>query len=178
MTTGRSGQPKPTFTFSSGVTVALERVGPLFAMPIQRANPPPAPPLAPGVGGQLEPNPADPDYEKVMAAHNQKVSLIIQDALIDMGISDDTPVDPEAVNRVRRIYERAGAGLEESDRMVYLKYVCITDVSDISGLIAAIRSYDVTEEVVTAAAAMFQRDGARATTGGDLTDVAEVEAAV
>lgn len=178
MTTGRSGPKKPTFTFANGVTVTLERVGPLFAMPIQRANPPPPPPLAPGVGGQLEPNPADPDYEATLVAHNQKVALIIQDTLIDMGVSDDLTVDLDAVNRARKIYERAGVTLDESDKMVFIKHVCVGSQEDLVGLFTAIRSYDVTEEVVDAAAAMFQRDGRGPAALGDPQNLTTIEVAV
>jgi len=134
--------------------------------------------LAPGVGGLLEPNPADPDYATTLTDHAQRVALIMQDALIDMGVSDDLAVDLDAVTRVRRIYARAGVTLEESDRMVFLKHVCVGNQADLVGLFTAIRSYDVTEEVVASAAAMFPRHGPRPTVERDLADAAEIEVAV
>lgn len=177
--TGRSVKPKPTFMFSSGEIVTLERVGPLFALPIQRANPPPPPPLAPGVGGALEPNPADPDYEKTLADHNMKVLLIIQETLLDLGISDDLPgYDQARVDRVRRAYERSGITMPETDRMIWIKHVCITTQADMEGLFEAIRNYDVTEEAITTAAEMFPSDSFGAATSGSVTASSKVPASV
>lgn len=174
----RKVPPKATYTFSNGVTVALERVGPLFALPIQRANPAPAPPLAPGVGGMLEPNPADPDYEATLAAHNQKLALIIQEALLDMGIAEDIEIDQAAVDRIRQGYQRIGITMPETDRMLYIKYVCISNQIDLEGLFSAIRNYDVSEEAIRAAEDMFPSNGVGAAAFGDAEDPAEVQAAL
>lgn len=174
----RSVPAKATYTFANGVTVALERVGPLFALPIQRANPPPDPPLAPGAFGQMEPNPADPDYAAALAAHQQKLAFIIQDALLDLGVSDDIVVDLIAVNRVREVYGRSGIELPERDKMVYIKHVLISNQDDLEGLFTAIRTYEVSEEAIAAAGAMFPDHRAGTAVRGSAQDVAEVEIAL
>lgn len=169
---------KAIFTFSTGVTVGLERVSPLFALPIQRANPPPLAPLAPGVGGQLEPNPADPEYENILAAHNQTLALIVQEALLDMGIADDLDIDQVAVDRIRAGYERVGITLPETDRMIYIKYICIGNQTDIEELFNAIRNYDVTEEAIRAAEEMFPGNGLGPALVGNAENAAEIQAAL
>lgn len=174
----RSVPAKASYTFANGVTVALERVGPLFALPIQRANPPPSAPLAPGAFGQMEPNPADPDYARILNEHQQRIAFILQDALLDLGVSDDIVVDILAVNRVRKVYERSGIDLPESDKMVYIKHVCISSQDDLEGLFTAIRTYEVSEEAIGAAGAMFSdhRDGP-AVRGG-IEDAAQIAAPI
>jgi hypothetical protein len=174
----RSVPARATYTFANGATVALERVGPLFALPIQRANPPPPPPLAPGVGGALEPNPADPDYAKTLEAHQQRIAFLIQDALLDLGVADDLPIDAAAVARVRSVYARSGVELAESDKLVYLKYVCIGSQDELERLFKAIRSYDVSEEAIGVAGEMFPDHGDGAAAGGGAGDPAEVAAAL
>lgn len=159
----RNPPEKPTFTFRSGVTVTLERVGPLFALPIRKAFPPPTPPLAPGVGGLLEPNPSDPDYERDLAAYQQELGTRVQMAMLDAGIADDLEVDAAAVARVRRMAAKHGGAIEETDdRLVYIMYCLLSDTDDVARFNAALATYGhVTEEDVAAAAAMFSGDGGR-----------------
>lgn len=159
----RSTPDKPTFTFRNGVTVTLERVGPLFALPIRKAFPPPAPPMAPGVGGQMEPNPADPDYVIAMATYTEELQLRIQDALLDAAISDDLEIDMEAVARIRRKAEQWGAPLPERlDRLVYIKYCLISHSDDLVSLFDKVATYGhVAEEDIRAAGAMFSSDRQR-----------------
>jgi hypothetical protein len=152
---------KPIFTFSNGAIAQLERVGPLFAMPILKAYPPPDPPLAPGVGGEMQPNRADPDFEVALQEHDTKVQLIMNDLLLDLGISDTMEIDQVAVDRYRSIMRKAGIELPEDDRMLYIKYCCLTQEEDFA-VYQAIRDYDApSEEAIAAAANMFQRHGTR-----------------
>ena len=162
----RTVPPKPTFTFSNGAVATLERVGPLFAMPVLKAYPPPDPPLAPGIGGEMQPNPADDDYIKALDAHDTKVQLIMNDLLLDLGISDDMAVDQSAVDRYRTIMRKAGIELPEDDRMLYIKYCCLTQEEDFA-VYQAIRDYDApSEEAIAEAGNMFQRNGTRAADRG------------
>lgn len=156
--------PKPTFTFSNGAVATLERVGPLFAMPIMRAYPDPEPPMAPGVGGEMQPNPADPDYEAALQKHQQWRAEKIQDAILDACISDDFVIDMEAVARKKRIYARAGINIDHEDnRMIYLKYCCLGEPDELERLLSTVRDYaQVTEEQIKAAQAMFQDSSERA----------------
>lgn len=177
MAKGRSGSEKPTFTFSTGITVTLERVGPMVALPIERAHPPPSPPLAPGVGGMLEPNPADPDYLRALERHRVTIGLLIQDVILDAGISDDLFVDAATVARIRRVMAAHGTPIpdDESDRMVYLKYVCIGDIQrDFEAFNRALRQYDrPTEEDIGAAEATFRGHRPRLAVIGSAQNAAE-----
>lgn len=162
----RTPPEKPTYTFSNGVTVTLERVGPLFALPIQKANPPPDPPMAPGVGGLMEPNDADPDYHKALEAYHTRLGTLIQMAMFDAGISDDLEIDTKAVARLRRIAKEHGGEIVESDRMAYITYCLLSDTNDIAGFNAALATYGhVAEEDIRAAGAMFPGDGGRESAG-------------
>lgn len=157
----RTVQPKPTFTSRSGITVTLERVGPMYALPIQRANPPPDPPLAPGVGGEMEPNPNDPDYHRVMEAYNVRMRELLNDALLDAAIGDDLEVDEKAVARLRTKAAKYGGVLEDDDRLAYIKYCVFPHTDDIERFFEALANYDtVTEEDIRAAGAMFRGNGA------------------
>lgn len=156
----REVSPKPTLTVN-GITITLERVGPMYAIPIVRANPPPTPPLAPGVGGEMEPNPSDPDYIAAMEAHQEFIKELTQDAYMDAAISDDLEIDHAAVARLRTKAAKRGAQLDPDDRMAYIKYCLFTDFDDITRFYEAMSDYDgVREEDVRAADAMFQRAGA------------------
>jgi hypothetical protein len=171
---------KPTFTFRNGITVTLERVGPLFALPIRKAFPPPDPPLAPGVGGELEPNPADPDYARALTAYHEELGFRVQVAMLDAGISDDLEIDAAQVARIRRIAKRNGASLDdEDDRQVFIKYCLIPALDDITRFTRALAAYGtVTEEDARAAAAMFPGDGGRGAAGAGPDAAAPVAAEV
>jgi hypothetical protein len=143
-----------------GITVTLERVGPMYAMPIQRANPPPDPPLAPGVGGEMEPNPSDPDYHKALEDYEARLRSLLNDALLDAAIGDDLEVDTAAVARLRAKAAKYGATLEADDRLAYIKYCLIPHTDDMELFFTALSEYDtVREEDIRAAGAMFRGDG-------------------
>jgi hypothetical protein len=159
----RTVPPKPLFTFSDGTTVTLERVGPLIAAEIQSEHPAPQPPLAPGVDGALEPNPADPDYAAALEQHATTINLLITDAYLDLGVSDDIAVDEAAVARVRRYQASRGKDISHlTDKVVYLKYILMRSEADIGELLLAIVSYDrPTEGAISAAEAAFRSDVSR-----------------
>lgn len=156
----RETPKKPTLTLRNGITLTLERVGPMYAMPITRANPPPDPPLAPGVGGEMEPNPSDPDYLKALETHREFLTMLTQDAYMDAAISDDLEIDHAAVARLRAKAAKYGGVLEDDDRLCYIKYCVFSDFDEITRFYEAMADYDgVHEEDVRAAEAMFQRSG-------------------
>lgn len=164
---GRAAPEKPTFTSRSGITITLERVGPMYAMPIQRANPPPDPPLASDGHGGMEPNPNDPDYHKAMEAYQARMRELLSGALMDAAIGDDLEVDEKAVARLRRKAAKYGATLEEDDRLCYIKYCVFSHTDDLELFFTALANYDgVSEEDIRVAGAMFQRNGAEAADRG------------
>lgn len=156
----RMPPPKPVFTFANGVAVTLERVGPLIAAEIQAEHPAPSPPLAPGVGGAMEPNPADPLYDSTLAAHTNQLAMLIMDAYFDLGVSDDIEIDETAVARMRSYQARRGKDITNlTDKVVYIKYVLVTDGNDLPDLLMAIQRYDAPQEgQIAAAEATFRRD--------------------
>lgn len=163
----RDTPKKPTFTFRNGITVTLERVGPMYAMPIQRANPPPDPPLAPGVGGEMEPNPNDPDYHKAMEAYQRRMAELLNDALLDAAIGDDLEIDTKAIARLRKKVAKYNGVLEEDDRLCYIKYCLFSHTDDMALFFTALSEYDgVSEEDIRIAGAMFRGDGTEAADRG------------
>lgn len=175
----RSVPPKPTFTFSNGAVATLERVGPLFAMPIMKAYPDPEPPMAPGINGEMQPNPADPEYEEALARHQEWRANKIQDAIMDACISDDFVIDQDAVDRVLRIYARAGITIDEDQRMIYIKYCCLGQPDELNRLLDAVRDYStVSEAQIEAASAMFQDTGERPTDPKARAMATEIERAL
>ena len=164
MSKGRAVPPKPTFTFSTGVTVPLERVSPMFATNLFRANPAPQPPMAPGVGGDMEPNPADPEYARQVEEHQNHLALKANDMLIDLGVSEDIAIDAAQLARARQKAERYGIPTSGDDRLDYLYLCAIGSNNDLERLLFAISTYtSPTEEAVAAADAAFRSDVGGAT---------------
>lgn len=167
--TGRTPPPIPTVTTSTGVTLPIARYSPLLILDLMRAFPPPAPPLAPGVGGELEPNPADPDHQRALAAHQQELQLRINDALLDFGIGDDVAIDPARLARARAKAARHGMQTTGDDRLDYIRLVAIGGPGDLQLILTAIRTYtSPSEEAIGAAEAAFRGDvgGAAGGSGG------------
>jgi len=160
----RTPPPKPTFTFSTGITVTLERVGPLIGVPIAKANPPPQPPVqrletAPGVFTDVE-NTGHPDYKAALQAHEEKIQSLITRSMLDAGISDDMVLPVEDIARFRRVMRRQGVEIpaDEDDRTVYILYMLVGNETDIPRFVQALQHYGDTQEAVVAAKATFQGD--------------------
>jgi hypothetical protein len=156
--------PKPTFTFSTGITVTLERVGPLIGVPIAKANPPPQPPTqrmetAPGVFADVE-NPHHPAYKEALRLHDERVQSLITRSMLDAGISDDLELPLEEIARFRRVMRRQGVEIpaDEDDRTVYILYMLVGNETDIPRFVTALQHYGNTQEAVRAAKATFQSD--------------------
>lgn len=127
--------PQPlTHTFPNG---AVATVYPLSQFTIanlgvaaQKRLPKPQPPLAPGVGGELEPNEADPTYlDETLPQWQAAQALLMNDLLIEAAVEVD--IDTRALERVRRVLERIDAPLDEvSDTVAYIKHVCYAGVDE------------------------------------------------
>jgi hypothetical protein len=162
---GRAVPAKPKFTFKSGITVTMERVGPLLGMAIRKNHPPPQPPtqrveVGPGEWKEV-PNPQDPDYLVALTLHQADINGRITDATLDVGIGDDLEIDTAAVARLRRVMERRGSPIpaEEDDRIVYIKYMVVTDGADIGRFQRALAAYESPdEEAIRAAEDLFRGD--------------------
>lgn len=131
--TGRSIPAPLTHTFPNGDVATLTQLSQFTLANIQvaaqRRVPRPEAPLAPGVGGELEPNPADPDYAQALQAWEGHLSMMINDLVLDIAV--DVQVDDEALERLRRMLERIDAPLDEvSDKVAYIKHICLAGIPD------------------------------------------------
>ena len=79
-----------TYTFpDTGITVKIRKVSPLLLNEIQRKNQPPKPPMNEvkyGDETRLEPNPADPEYQKAVQQHELDLELKLRRALLRLGV--------------------------------------------------------------------------------------------
>lgn len=124
--------------------------------------PPPAVPLAPGVGGELQPNEADPDYEEALRVYATEQQSRIFDRMLEVAV--DIHVDDQELERISRAMERVGAPIEElSDKVAYIKHCCLVSMEtaeeDMTTLARLITGQAVpTEADVQAHVETFQSD--------------------
>lgn len=155
--------PEPArHTFPNGATATIRRMSQFtiasLEIGIGKAYPKPAPPLAPGIGGAMEPNPADPEYAAAVQRWQLETQLRVMDAMLDYAV--DIEVDQAALDDVRTLFERVGAPLDEiSDKVAYIKHCCVFDLSrDLSAVSALIRDGIPTEADVQAHVETFRGD--------------------
>lgn len=183
---GRSVPDLPTFTFSSGYTVALRRLSPRTMQTIDAAvradHRPPAPPVAMvdyGAGPVAEPNPADPAYEAQLATYAATIAQLRAERLMlllrDYGLV--YTVDQATVDAYRAAMLAQGTPLDEDDRDVFLWHICAATPEDYRRLFASVASVNQpTEDGVRAHIDSFRPDvageaadaGAAATRSGEL----------
>lgn len=161
-TRGRETPPRPTHTFPNGAVATVRQLSQFtiasVELGIQKRYPKPAPPLAPGVGGALEPNEADPNYAAAVQMWQAEQQLRVLDALLELAV--DVEVDPAALDGVRGAFDRLGLPLDEiTDKVAYLKHVCVVDAArDLQPLAVLIRGGVPTEDDVQAHVETFSGD--------------------
>lgn len=160
--TGRAVPPSLAHTFPNGA-VATVRQPSQFTLAaieigIRAKHPKPQPPLAPGVGGELEPNPADPAYADALAAWQQDIQLHTFDALLELYV--DVAVDEGELSELTGALDRVGVALAEvSDKVAYIKHCCVRDLArDLAPVAALIRGQVPTEADVQAHVETFPGD--------------------
>lgn len=127
----------------------------------------PRPPLAKGVGGELEPNPHDPDYSAAQQAWAKQVALAAQDRWLVYAALDAVvcEIDQDAVVRKERalqltgqpIWAPAEATPGEIAQVLYVTKICITTTDDLREFIAAVTQRSLpSEEGIAAHVATFQ----------------------
>lgn len=140
---GRSVPPLPTFTFSTGITVSLRRVSPFLLHAVQQQFPAPKPPVIDVEYGdgktRHEANEADPDYQDKLAEHQAMLNDKLNDLMLEGGIVVD--FDANELEEAKRVVATIGAAFPEeaSDKLAYIKYVCIGNGDDITNVIRAIQ---------------------------------------
>lgn len=153
--------PFKEHTLSTGITVKLYRVPPFLINEVRRSMPPPPPPLNEvdyGDGKKVfEPNPADPKYAEDLKRHADDVQTELNNLLIERGV--EVEVDKEALTEVRDWMKKRGKALpdNESDKLAFLKYVCLGTPDDINSIINLIlNSSQPTPEAIQEEVATFR----------------------
>jgi hypothetical protein len=165
----RTPPPLPTVTLpGSGYTVEFRPIGPLRAAEldkiIRKSMPAPEPPsnTVTGLDGKPreEPNPADPEYQLALVAHNERVNRAVGDGLFRLIAQViTTPIDPDAVQQAREDFAAIGFPLEGNDREVFLRHVLVASEQDLNLLQAAVmRRSQPTMEAVQEKVADFPAD--------------------
>lgn len=184
---GRVVNPLAQHTFKdSGITVGLRKLSPLslneallavwreWQADSDPSHKEPQPPLAKGVGGELEPNPADPDYIATKKEWHKQLTIAGQTRWLIYAALDavECDVDTAAVERKRRARRLSGlppydelpdATEEEQNKILYVTQVCIATGDDLNEFIRAVTQRSIpTAEGVQAHIATFQGDVERA----------------
>lgn len=155
----KSIMTNPTYTFRNGVVATIVGVSPLLTNRISRTFKPPKPPMQDVQYENKtvqEPNPDDPGYRAQMAEWRQERALRIQSLMLNTGL--ELAVDVEAVSKFRAWFtETYGEVLTESDKEVYVAYICMSGEQELSHLVSLIRgAKQATEDEVVNALAGFR----------------------
>lgn len=159
---GRAAPPLPQFTFpDSGITVGLRRLAPdtqdQITRALMREYPAPEAPMAEGIERgngtfEMEPNPADPDYQKAMAAYLERISLEASTKMFELAMRRiEVEVDQQAVEQFKADMAAIGTPLPDDleDREIYLRHICISSTYDLTAMLAYLNRRSLpTEEAV------------------------------
>lgn len=172
-----NGQPKGrtvpelnTFVFANGAVATLRPVSQFtqahIEMKMRKKHRAPEPPMNVvnyGDGEKLEPNYADPQYERDQQEYLALISSKVFEGVIELGI--EIEVDEEELDRVSSLLERLGTPLDEfSDKVAYIKHCCMFDIQRESEALRAAmdKMLGPREEDVADHTATFQGDVSRA----------------
>lgn len=181
---GRVAPPLPTYTFDTGITVQVRKIGIMTQQAVMQAiadewaqagDGEPAPPTHRVNYGtddepdyKDEPNAADPDYQTRLAAWNQRYQLEVQDRIFTLAaLEAEFEVDEAALARKRRGLARVGVTLkddpdlsdEENAKIHYFKHCAAATQDDLTGFYQVLtRRSQPTPEAVERHKATFQSE--------------------
>lgn len=136
-----------TITLSTGIQVKVKKVSPFTLAAVQKRYPPPRPPMAPGVGGELEPNDADPDYLQALEDHTALRSEKVMQALFALGL--DVEIDQAALTEFKASMAALDIEITGDDKQVYIRHIAIGTKEDMDLISQAVtRTTLPTEEAV------------------------------
>ena len=145
------------YTFKdTGRTVMIRKISPYLINELRKVYPPPEPPMQEvDYDGEkiVEPNPAHPDYPKMMADYNTMIEQKMRRLIIKRGVVVNfTPEIEQEIEELREFWasETEGHQIEETDDAVfYVTYLCFGSDTDTEELIDAImrRSQPTREDV-------------------------------
>lgn len=151
-------------TFANGAKATLRPVSPYTIQAVETSIPRPAPPMqevdhADGTKHR-EPNPAHPEHIAALQARRLLILERQQNIMLKLGIQIEmTPKAKKEVAAFRAVASEIGIPLEDDDKLVYLKHICLTDAATIRDVIQRIgRASAPAEEVVAEAAASFKSE--------------------
>lgn len=152
-------EPYYPLTFDTGITVMVRKTSPMLIQEVQKAFPPPKPPMNKVDYGNgfhaLEANVNDPDYQQALKQYNEELEARVRKLMIIRGV--DVEIDHEAVNELREQMREIGIELDKSDKLVYVSMIAMGTAEDYQDLINAItRRSQATEDAVADAVATFQ----------------------
>lgn len=160
MAKGRDVPELPKHTFKdSGITVSIRRLSPLTAdevlKAVKRERTPPNPPdnlVDYGDGKKVpEPNPSDPAYEQALAEYNAWVNQEVSDRIMKLVTHRAVvcDVDTDAVTEFRADMTAIGVTLDDDDKAVYVRHICVSTLEDLEELRQAVmeRSQPTEKEI-------------------------------
>lgn len=153
------------FTFpDSKIKIKIRKISPFLAREIQKDFPPPDPPQQEVDYGdgvvKTEANESHPDHVKKMREYNDEVETRMQNLILLRGVVFEiTPEMQDEIDDVRQfLLETYKIESEESDKMIYLKYVAVGSDRDLRELInAVIGISQPTEEAIGRNVKSFRR---------------------
>lgn len=168
---GRVVPALPQFTFpDSGITVGLRRFAPdtqdQIARALMRDNPAPSVPMVEGIERpdgtfEMEPNPADPDYQAALAAYFNQISTEASTKMFELAMRRiEVDVDQGAVDRYKEDMAAIGIDLDPDmdDRTIYIRCICISSSYDLTAMLAYLQRRSLpTEAAVQEYLDSFQR---------------------
>jgi hypothetical protein len=154
-----------SFVFKdTGVTVPIRKVSPYLVMDLQRAFPPPEPPLNEvdyGDGKKvMEPNEASPAYQRELVKYNTALQERLQILLIKRGVAIELSdaQKAEVVELREFMKNELQIDLDPDDKVVYITRIAMGTDGDLTDLINAImRRSQPTEEAVSEATKSIRR---------------------
>ncbi len=157
---GRAVPALPQFTFpDSGITVGLRRLAPdtqdQITRALMRETPAPEVPMVEGMERsdgtfEMEPNPADPDYQATLAAYMRRIGMDASTKMFELAMRRiEVDVDQGAVTRYKEDMEAVGIPLDPDmdDKALYIRCICISSSYDLAAMLAYMQRRSMPTEV-------------------------------
>ncbi len=165
---GKTSELTPHTFKDTGIKVKIRKVSPMLIMEVQKAFPPPKPPMQevvygdPGESGAKtveEPNEAHPDYLVAIDEYNLELEAKVRQLMFKRGVR--IHLDEEQKQEVKELREEwkemFDKDLSGSDNYLYISYIAIGTDADMGELQEVImRRSQPTEAAIAEAKAGFQ----------------------
>lgn len=153
------------FKFANGTVVGIRKVSPFLAIELQKAFPPPEPPMQTvnyGEGDIKEANSASPEYAKALADYATEREHRLRKMIIKRGVvMEITDEIKEELSELRAFWKEDNSVdlPTDGDKCDYIIYIAVTQASDLERLVNTILGQgQPTEEGVQAAVESFPGD--------------------